>query len=220
MGHQANSTCRLAHSPRENHVTANTTLNIYSTSWKVRQARGLKVPGMQKWMGRGHNLCKNVEVLATKAHEGPTWFNVKCVFGRNFNKSHHVCASKGKVNSRWRTETIPGVENFASIFLFLLLSFSHVSLFSGPHARAAAGRAADSTGRCLPWRSTPWCGLSCRSCRGCVRPRGSSLGCLLQTEGHHNPRETKTEGMEVILGSSGTNPASRAAITEAQTLLL
>lgn len=149
------------------------------TNTGIKSYRNAEVNGME------HNLCKNVEVFATKAHQGPTWLNVKCVFGRNLNQSCHVCASKEKVNSRWRTETISETESFASIFLFLLLSFSCVSFFSVTHS--ADRQVTDSTGQCLPWRSTPWCGLSCRSCRGCVHPRGSSLGCLLQTEDHHNP---------------------------------
>lgn len=49
---QAKGTCRLAHPPRKNHVTANTTLKIYSARWKVGQPPGLKVTGMQEWMGR------------------------------------------------------------------------------------------------------------------------------------------------------------------------
>lgn len=112
------------------------------TNMGIKSYRNAEVNGTER------NLCKNVEVLTTKAHQGLAWLNVKCVFGRNLNKSHPVCASKEKVNSRWRTETIPGVESFASIFLFLLLSLSCVS-FSVPHAWRRSGRPTLQVSACL-----------------------------------------------------------------------
>lgn len=92
------------------------------TNMRIKGPRNAEVNGME------YNLCKNVEVLGTKAHQGPTWLNVKCVFGKNLDKSYHLCASTEKVNSRWRTETSQRL-SFASIFLFLLLSFPCVALF-------------------------------------------------------------------------------------------
>lgn len=51
---------------------------------------------MQKWMGWSIIRAKMWKSLGTKAHQGPTWLNVKCVSGENVKKkkSHHLCASK------------------------------------------------------------------------------------------------------------------------------
>lgn len=149
------------------------------TNMRIKGPRNAEVNGME------YNLCKNVEVLGTKAHHGPTWLNVKCVFGKNLDKSYHLCASTEKVNSRWRTETIPEVE-LCLYFSISSLIFSLCCVLLGGRHRAAE-LATDSTGQCSPWPSGPWCGPSCRSYRGCAHPRGSSLGCLLRIEDHHSP---------------------------------
>lgn len=50
------------------------------TNIGIKSHRNAEVNGME------HNPCKNVEVLGNKGHQGPTWLNVKCVFGKNLKK--------------------------------------------------------------------------------------------------------------------------------------
>jgi hypothetical protein len=116
--------------------------------------------------------------------------NVKCVFGKNLRKTpHNLRVSKERLTAD--EEQSPSHSLIALHLFSYFLSFSCFILLSAVHC--AAKQATESTGQCSPWRSTPWCGQSCRSYRGCVHPRGSSLGCLLQTGDHHNPRKMKTD---------------------------
>lgn len=51
------------------------------TNIGIKSYRNAEMNGME------HNPCKNVNVLGTKAYQGPTWLNVKCVFGKNIKKT-------------------------------------------------------------------------------------------------------------------------------------
>lgn len=124
------STCELAESPRKNCNSKYHTEKSHSTRWKVRQAQGLKVKGMQKWMGWSIIRAKMCESLGTKTHQGSTWLNVKCVFVKNLKKkkkSHTLCVPR-----LIEVETIPQLDWLSSLFLLLFLYFSCVSFFSEP----------------------------------------------------------------------------------------
>lgn len=98
------------------------------TNMRIKSPRNAEVKGTES------NLCKNVEVLGTKALQGPTWLNVKCVFGKNVDKSYHLCASTGKANSRWRTETIPVVKLCLYFSISSLIFSLGCILLGGMHA--------------------------------------------------------------------------------------
>lgn len=100
-------------------------------------------------------------------------------------KSHNLCVSKERLIADEEQRLSCSLMAFPLVFLIFVLC----SFFSVP-----AEQVTQSKGQCSPWRSTPWCGQSCRSCRGCAHPRGSSLGYLLQTGDHRNPRTVKTDG--------------------------
>lgn len=99
-------------------------------------------------------------------------------------KSHNLCVSKERLIADEEQRLSCSLMAFPLVFLIFVLC----SFFSVP-----AEQVTQSKGQCSPWRSTPWCGQSCRSCRGCAHPRGSSLGYLLQTGDHRNPRIGSSE---------------------------
>lgn len=148
---------------------------------------------MQKWMGWSIIRAKMWKSLGTKAHQGPTWLNVKCVFGENLKKkkSHHLCASKERLILEEEQRPTHSLIAFPVFSHFL--SFSCASFFSAPPTKQLSRRLTVFRGRCWPWRWAPWCGQSCRSCRGCVHPKGSSLGYLPRTGDRHSPHSGSNE---------------------------
>lgn len=62
------------------------------TNMGIKSYRNAEVNGMEC------NLCKDVEVLGTKAHQCPAWLNMKHVFGKNLGKKRLMsyCDSKGR----------------------------------------------------------------------------------------------------------------------------
>lgn len=151
--------------------------------------------------GTEHNLCKNVEVLRTKTRWGPTQLDVKCALGKNMEKKIH-----GPHDARGRLTADKGKRPPHPLMALALFphSLSHVLclvLLSAVCARHLVKFLPASKGQCSPWRSALGCGLSYRSCRGCVHPRGSSPGYPLLIGDHRNPHNGSS-----ACGSHGPEP--------------
>lgn len=91
-GFQPKSTCELADWPRQNRVTANTMLKTAIQPYEKGDKQGLKVTGMQKWVGWSILCEKCGSPWEQRPIRGPTWWNVKCVSGENLKKiSSFMC---------------------------------------------------------------------------------------------------------------------------------
>lgn len=89
---------------------------------------------MQKWMGWSIICAKMWKSLGTKAHQGPAWLNVKCVFGENLKKkkSHNLCVSKERLILYEEQTPSHGLIAFPLFSCFFSYLFSCVSFFSAP----------------------------------------------------------------------------------------